>query len=192
MRASALISNRADAADDRAFTLVEVVVAIGVLAVTVVAVLALQASLQRSAAEISGYDRAAQLADAVAIELARLRDRPVAIGQPSRLDALAEIIPASDSDSPLRLVAAREGLRVLRESEADDTVTGIVPRDRYYLIEVRQQPAPLNYARDAGYLAVALTVKWPYQIATGPDAGGATAADLAQASVVVFNAALTP
>lgn len=166
--------------------------ALGVLAVTVLAVLELQGAIGRSAVEISGQERAAQLADAIMVELARLRNRPDAAGQPGGLDALAQIIPASGSTRPLRLVAARNGLRVILEDEADNPVSGILPRDRYYLIEVRQQPAPQNYGTGTGYLAVTLTVRWPYQIATGAGSADTTAADLAQASAIGFNAALTP
>jgi hypothetical protein len=175
-----------------AFTLVEVVMAIGVLAGTVVTVLVLQGAIGRSVSEISSQERASQLMDASMIELARLRDRPVADGQPNRLDALAAVIPASDSSQPLKLVGARDGLRVVNEGEADDPTIGVPRRDRYYVIEVRQQPAPLDYRRDAGYLALRLTVRWPYQIATGAGPADVIAADLAQTSVLGFNGALTP
>jgi len=172
--------------------LIEVVVAIGVLAVTVVAVVALQEANNRVVAGIAGQERAAQLVDASLIELARLRGRPVAGGQPSRLEALAALIPASDSIQPFKLVASRDGLRVISEDEADDAVTGVAPRDRYFLIEVRRQPSPLSYVADAGFLAVTLTVRWPYQIATGSGPANAVLTDLEQGSRVVFNAALAP
>jgi type II secretory pathway pseudopilin PulG len=175
-----------------AFTLVEVVMALGVLAVTVVAVLALQGATDRSTAEISGQERAAQLVDAVMIELARLRDRPVTPGQPGRLDALALLIPATGSVQPWQLVATRDGLRVISESDADDPAAGFPLRDRFYVIEVRQQPPPLNYVHDAGYLAVELTIRWPYQIPSGDGPASAMAADLGQGSSVQFAAALTP
>jgi prepilin-type N-terminal cleavage/methylation domain-containing protein len=174
------------------FTLIEVVVALGLLAVTVTGVIALHTAIARSATDASEQYRAAQLADVIDVELRRLRDLPVPEGQPGKLDALANLIPPSDSNSPLRLVASRDATRAMRESEADQPATGIALGDRFFLIEVRQQPAPLDYTRGAGYLAVSLTVKWPYQLATGPDSTGAMAADLAQASVLVFNSALTP
>lgn len=188
----ASISDSASHAAVHAFTLIEVVVAVGLLAVTGVAMLALQDSMSRSVAEVAEHDRAAQLADAIDAELCRLRDLPIPAGQPTKLDALAQVIPPSDSDNPLRLVASREGTRVIRESDADDPIRGVALRDRYYLIEVRQQPAPLGYVSGAGYFAVTLTMRWPYQIATGPNPGDAAAADLSQASVLLLNSALTP
>ncbi len=177
---------------ESAFTLVEVIVAVGLLAVTVLAVVAVQGVIGRSVHDASGYERAAQLVDAVTIELSRLRDRPAAIGQPARLDALAAIIPASESPDALRLVASRDGTRVSFESEADSPATCILPSERYFLIEVRQQPAPLAYVAEAGYLAVNLRVKWPYQVPTGPDPSLATAVEPSLASTAIFHSALTP
>ena len=175
-----------------AFTLIEVVVALGVLAVTVVAVLALQNSISAAVAEVSAHHRAAQLPDAVDVELRRLRDLPVPEGPPIHLDALAGMIPSSESPSALRLVASKDGSHVIRESEADDPAMELARRDRFFLIEVRQQPAPLNYVREAGYLALTLTLTWPYQIPTGSGPGDAMAANRAQASTMVFHCALTP
>jgi type II secretory pathway pseudopilin PulG len=188
----ALTFNSTTSPQTFAFTLVEVVMALGILAVTVVAVLALQGAVSRSAAEISGQERAAQLVDASMVELARLRDRPVTPGQPGRLDALASLIPATGSAHPWQLVATRDGVRVISESDADDPAAGIPLRDRFYVIEVRQQPPPLNYVHDAGYLAVELTIRWPYQIPAGGGPDSAMAADPAQGSSVRFETALTP
>jgi len=192
MMVRASISSAAARAPAPAFTLIEVVVAIGLWAVTVTAVIALQGGLTRSVTDVSEYYRAAQLADPIEVELRRLRDLPSQGGPADRFEALADMICPSDSSRPLRLVGSRDGLRVIRESEADEPATGIARRDRHYLIEVRQQPAPLAYTSGAGYLAVTFTVKWPYQIATESSPTGATAADLAAASVLAFNSALTP
>jgi type II secretory pathway pseudopilin PulG len=170
-----------------AFTLIEVVVASGLLAVTVVAVLGLQGAMVRSVADVTERARVAQLADAIEVELRRLRDLPVPEGETGRLDALARLIPASGRPDALRLVAARDGTKVIRESDADVSGMGVEPRARFYLIEVRQQPPPLSYARDAGFLALTLTVSWPYQprteIAADPGETG---------SPVILNLALTP
>ena len=186
----ASISKFAPSRARRAFTLIEVVVALGLLAGTMVTLLALRASISRAATDVSDHYRAAQLADAIDLELRRLRDLPLAVGQRDKLDALSVLIPPEGRDQALRLVALREGSRVIRESDADDPVNGLPLRDRYYLITVRQQPAPLAYTAGAGYLAVAATVQWPFQIPSGP--GDAVTADLTQASVLVLNFALTP
>ena len=190
--AGASISDFQPGGAARAFSLIEVVVALGLLAVTVVAVLALQGSIGRAVADVSDHHRAAQLADAIGVELRRLRDLPLPEGRPDSLEALSVLIPPEGSDQPLRLVAPREGTRVIRESDADHPVNGLPWRDRYYLIEVRQQPAPLAYAPGAGYLAVAVTVKWPFQVAADSSATGAVAADPTQASMLILSFALTP
>ena len=166
--------------------------AVGVLAVSVLTVFSAHGVLGRSVADASGYDQATQLVDAVTIELGRLRDRPVPPGQPTRLAALAARIPPSESPDALRLVASRDGMRVCLESASDAVATGILPGERYYLIEVHQQPAPLGYVAEAGYLAVTLRVKWPYVLPLGPDLTQATAAEPTQASIAIFSTALTP
>jgi prepilin-type N-terminal cleavage/methylation domain-containing protein len=176
----------------RAFTLIEVIVASGLLAVAVVAVLGLQGALNRSLADVADRSRAAGLGDAIEVELRRLREMPVPQSQFGRLDALARLISASDGPDPLRLVASRDGTQVIRESDADVPGLGVEPRARFFLVEVRQQPAPLNYAEGAGYLALTLTVSWPYQPAAGPGAAGSSAAAGQERSTLVLNTALTP
>jgi type II secretory pathway pseudopilin PulG len=183
----ALISRAIVRGGARAFTLIEVVVASGLLAVTVVAVLGWQGTIIRSVADVTERARVAQLADAIEVELRRLRDLPVLDGESGRLDALARLIPASGRPNPLRLVAARDGTKVIRESDADVPGLGVEPRARFYLIEVRQQPPPLSYVREAGFLALTLTVSWPDQPSPGMAADpGETGATL------VLNLALTP
>ena len=175
-----------------AFTLIEVVVSLGLLAVTVVAMLALQHSLSHAVAGISEHQRAAELVDAVEVELKRLRDLPVPDGQPAGLEALAGIVPSSESTSALRLVAAKAGSNVVRESEADDPLIGLARRDRFYLIEVRQQPAPLNYVSEAGFLALTFKVTWPYQVPTGTGTADGMATDGAPSASAVFSGAISP
>ncbi len=170
----------------------EVIVSVGVLTGAVMAMLLLQGHNSREVAEISGQERAAHLVDACLIELARVRDRTVPEGQRARLDAFAEIVPASDSAQAFRLFVARDGLRAVNESDAEDPVIGLAARDRYFLVEVRQQRPPLGFTRGAGFLAVRLTVRWPYFLPAGPALADVVAADPEKASVVSFNAALTP
>ena len=176
----------------RAFTLVEVIVAVGVMAVTVVAVLALNGAVSRAAGDLAGYDRAGQLVDPSMMELRRLRDLPGSGGHPGGLEALAAQIPSGTSSESLKLVAARDGSRVVLEREADNVATGILPGERYYLIEVRQLAAPQSHESDAGYLGVSLLIRWPFQLPGGPNGAQALAADPAAASVAVYHAALTP
>jgi hypothetical protein len=168
---------------------------VGVFAVGIVAVLGLLSPVSRSVAGVADQDKAAHLGEAIQTELARLRDSQTATSSLTKLDAFAALVPAGGT---LNLVASRDGAHVIRESDAgNDTVTGSPPgiakRDRYFLIVVTRQPSPLgDYTNGAGFLALTLTVKWPYQITAGSGADDATAADLTVASVLVLNTALPP
>ena len=163
------------------FTLVEVIVAVGIVTVTVSALAAMLAAGSRVAAENSARHQAARLGDAVALELMRLRDAPAADGSTDPLELLAGKIPPGGSSAPLRLVGSRDGLRVVRETEADDPVLGLPSRERFYRIEVRQLPGSLAFRAGAGFLAVAATVHWSGQWSAGPEEPG-----------VVLNLAVNP
>lgn len=150
-----------------AFSLVEVIVAIGILAVTVVAVIGMSAALGQRAATINARGQAIALADAIENELERIRDvLPKAAGS-SALDALAALAPENTSEQSLRLVAANDGLRVAREDE-DDPAFRVPPAAQYFLVEVRQQSGPLAYG-ESGFLALAVTIRWPYRGMVGAD-----------------------
>lgn len=170
------------------FTLVEVVIAIGVFAVTIVAVLGLLSPVNRSVASVSDYDKAAALGDAIQTELVRLRDLTTS---GDKLAVLATLVPASDSTQPLQLVASTDGSRVVRLADADNNATaspaGIAASERYFLVEIRQQPAPLAYTSGAGFVAVTATIKWPYAAATSADANTNT-----QVSSLLLNFAVPP
>ena len=186
------ISSSSFRASARSFTLLEVVVASGLLAVGVVAVLGLQNSLGQAVMEVSERGRAAQLADAIEVELCRLRDLPLLDGQPGGLAALARVTPASGSADALRLVAPHDGTKVVRESDADAPGSGVDPRSRFFLIEARQQPAPLSYASGAGFLALTLTVTWPYHPPGGSVTATFPADSAAPGPALVINLALNP
>ncbi|MDD2765677.1 MAG: prepilin-type N-terminal cleavage/methylation domain-containing protein [Opitutaceae bacterium] len=185
----------------RGFTLVEVVVAIGILALMLIAGLGLLAVSARSGGDGFDADATVRLGENVQGELERLKHG-------ADLAGLAAIIPPSGAATPLRLVATRDGRRVLRCDGAapaadraldDPAQPGIAVRDRYYLLEVEQQ-LDLPYVPDAGFLAVSVRVTWPYQVPTGPAVPDATAADASPAREVpenerratVFHFALRP
>lgn len=176
----------------RAFTLVEVVVAIGVFALTIVAVVGLLAPVNRSVAEVSDSDRAAQLGDPIQTELVRLRDAESG-------DRLAAFHQAhfGGGRAVLQLVASRQGPHAVIVTAADnDPLTGqppgIIRRDRYFLIEVREATGALAYTSGSGFVAMTATIRWPYQVPTGAGANDATDADLTQASSLLLNFALPP
>jgi type II secretory pathway pseudopilin PulG len=162
------------AAPARGFSLVEVIVAIGMVAAVLVALLGWFAPAVRSAAATADAQVAAGLADEIQLELERLE---ATLG----FDGLAAVVPATGAGAPLRLVATRDGRRV-RCADAADPVAdhalddpaapGIAWRDRYFLAEVVQSP-DLPFRPGAGFLAVSVRVSWPYRVPVGPAAPGA-------------------
>jgi len=185
----------------RGFLLLEVVVAIGVLALAVIAIFGVVTATTRSGGEIADAQAAARLGEHVQGELERLRSE---LG----LDGLAAAVPPAGSAGPLQLVATRDGGRVLRadgpaaaadRSLGDPALPGIARRDRYFLIEVTRQ-LDLPYAPGAGFLAISAIVTWPYHLPTGPptpqaaavDADGAREVPREERVWLVLNFALPP
>jgi type II secretory pathway pseudopilin PulG len=184
-----------------AFSLLEIVVAIGILAVTLATVLGLTGSTMRSAGAATDIAVAARLGANIRSELERLK---ADLG----LSGLATMVPPGGSAAPLQVVATRDGRRVLRSDGAepaagralnDPVLPGIALRERYFLAEVTQQ-LDLPYAPEAGFLALSVRVSWPYQLPVGPATPDATAVDADagrevarnERSVAVFNFVLRP
>jgi len=142
-----------------AFSLVEVVIAVGVFGVGVASILGLLGTMARQQAANADALVAHGLPDAVRVELRRVF---VAAGS---LDALATTIPVmSASMTPgLPLVASREGARVqaLRfHAPASDVLAS---GEQYFLIELwRFDRPPLSFANGDTSLAVHARVSWPY------------------------------
>ncbi len=160
------------------FTLVEVVVALGVLAVILTALVSLYGPAEAAAGGIADRHAAARLAESLQGEMERLQ---ADLG----LAGLAAAVPAADSGLPMRLVASRDGRRVLRADGAappadqaldDGARPGLARRDRFFLIEVTQQ-LDLPFAPGAGFLALSARVSWPYQLPAGPPTAGETRPD---------------
>jgi hypothetical protein len=184
-----------------AFSLVEVVAAIGILAVALIAVLGLIVATVRSCGEIADADAVARLGENIPGELERLQ---ASLG----LAGMTDLIAPGDLGRPLCLVATRSGQRVRCADGAypaadralnDPLLPGIANRDRYFLIEVRQSPG-LETAPASGFLAVSARITWPYQLPMGPPTPGATARDVDPArevpanerNLTIFNCALRP
>jgi len=162
----------------RGFALIEVVMALGVLALAVISLLAFLASAAGAEGEMADAQAAASLGGPVQAELERLQAE---LG----FDGLAAAVPPAGSPAPLRLVATRDGRRALRADGAaaaadrplnDPTLPGIARRDRYFLVEITRQ-LDLPDGPAAGFVAVSAMVRWPYLLPAGPATPGATAAD---------------
>jgi hypothetical protein len=155
-----------------AFSLVEVVVAIGLVGVSLVTTLGLLAATTRSAADLNDSQGSASLGGSIQAELDRLKD---SLG----LAGLANLVPLSGAGIPLRLVGTRDGLRVrcvdavdaaANRSQEDSVLPGIADRDRYYLIEVTREA---EWGADPGFVVLNARCAWPYELPVGPAPPGA-------------------
>jgi type II secretory pathway pseudopilin PulG len=141
----------------RAFSLIEVVIALGVAAAGLLVVLGILPGLIRQQAEARQAQIALALPDAIAIELRRH-----ARGDPALLSSNAAEFSAESSS--LHLVAASDGsdVRVLMGNEDSR-------REQYFLIEIHRFPpgSVLAAASNASFAALQARVSWPYRPA-GP------------------------
>jgi hypothetical protein len=162
----------------RAFSLVEVVVAIGLMAGALVAILGLLAATTHSAGDSLEAQGCASLGASTQCELDRLKN---AVG----LSGLAALVPPAGSGAALRFVGTRDGLRVqcvdaadsaANRSLRDPVLPGIAVRDRFFLIELTQVPE-WGTANDMGFVAVSARCSWPYELPLGPGTPGASECD---------------
>ncbi|HEX2101440.1 MAG TPA: type II secretion system protein [Candidatus Synoicihabitans sp.] len=167
-----------------AFTLVEVIVALGVMAVGVVGILALLGPATDASRELSDAAVAARLVERVRTELAAARDsRRVEPG--GALMALRDEFGAG-----WRIVADQRGERVFSEVAADGA-DGLAERSRYFLIEVDLHDGVLRFPADAAFVAWIVQVRWPYRLATGAE-GPAIAVDGARMHTHTTTVVLSP
>lgn len=135
-----------------AFSLVEVVIAVGVFAVAIVAVLGLLPTLARHAADSTDRLTAQHLLDAVRVELC-------GTVRAQGLDQLAADLPllAGASAGGGMWVAPRAGAPLRRIASG-----GGVAGDFFVIEAGRFATGPLAYANGRGVLPVAVRIEWPY------------------------------
>jgi hypothetical protein len=164
-----------------AFSLIEVVIAVGIFAVAVVTLLALLPSLTRQSTESADALTAQQLPDNLRIELQRLAG--------ADFDALAAAIPVMTSplDRGLLLVASRDGARLHAVDYRPPDASAQLARDaQYFAIEVwRFKSAPLAYDAGGAVLPLYARVSGPYRIP-----GAAAPTTLADRSRFTFTLAI--
>ena len=174
--------SRLPARQRRAFSLVEVIIAVGVFAVAVVVLLALLPSLTREAAETADALVAQSLADSVRVELSRL-------AASGGFDALANRLPvmAAPLVAGLSLVAAPDGRRLYSTAYLPPPAAAqLPPGDQYFLVEVwRFDQPPLRYDPTAAVLPMYVRVSWPFQ-----NPGSTAATPLSARGQLTFTVAL--
>lgn len=147
----------------------EVVIAIGIFATAIVAVVGLSSPLQRNVGEILDQRVASRLARSIQQELE-------AIG-------FDQALTFTEAHPTIRFVANVDASRVRMVFPAPDAdislndpdQPGIADRDRHFLITMGQQHPYLNSA--SGSLTIYARVEWPFMRPVGPATVGATAHD---------------
>lgn len=139
------------------FSLIEVIVAVGIFATAVPAMLALIMAMNRSQRTASDAQVALGLPDAITVEVYRM-------AAAKGFDGLAAAVPvmSSEAENGLLLVAEREGTNV-RELVSGDA------QAQYFLIELRRfiNGPGLVFTPGAGHLALNVRVSWPYRATSG-------------------------
>jgi type II secretory pathway pseudopilin PulG len=160
------------------FSLIEVVVAVGLLSFALVAILGLMSATTRSAAELAEAEGLASLGAGVQRELERIK---ASVG----LNGLSDLVPEGASSATLCFVGTRDGRRVLRADGADPVadrwlddpaLPGIANRDRFFLVELTRLSNPSAIGA-SGFVALGARCSWPYLLPTGPATSGATRCD---------------
>lgn len=144
-----------------AFSLVEVVIAIGVVATAVTAVVALLAALSRHASGADQSLAATRLADSVTEALLEL-------AAADGLQSLAMRVPAmtSDPESALLFLSDRSGLELRPATEG-----GTGADEGFFLVCVRRfGDGPLRLQPDACSAAFNVVVMWPYLVSSAEGA----------------------
>lgn len=177
----------------RAFSLVEVVIAVGIFAIAVISVVGLIIPNTQRVADQLDAQVAQRLADNIRFELERYGFYNVANG-------------LTNQNARIFLVATRDGSKVLltgedpfqawnetynnynpdshayssvgspRAAENDletntatsDNPFGIAFRDRYFLVEVGWPAHPQYNSNNPGVVPLAIRLAWPYRLPNGP------------------------
>lgn len=158
------------------FSMIEVVLAVGIFATVIIGVIGLLGPTVRSVRDVIDSTVAARLADGVDAELRRV--------------GFAGMVAATTGTTVLPLVATDDGSRIVREADAGNAPTGTPPgipqEQRYYLVEVRRAVTPA-YSNGDPSLVLTIRVSWPYQ---RPGSGAPVAP--ADRSIYIFNTAILP
>jgi hypothetical protein len=165
----------------RAFSLVEVIIAVGLFAASVTAVIALLPAVTRQGAVTTDTLAAQRLPDALKVELSRLAS--------SGFDALAGQVPVMTQPfgAGLAFVATRDGARLHSRDYLPPAGGRIPEAEQYFLVECGRFPdEPLRYEGQKHSLALAVRVSWPYRVS-----GSAVPTTESSRTQVAFTVSLT-
>jgi len=153
-----------------AFSLVEVVIAVGIFALAVSVILALLPGLGRQAVVSGDMLTAQRLPDALRLELARAAQAGDFDGLANAAAPMVAPLPAT-----LQLVASRDATRVQTLNYQTPAAGDLLPEsEQYFLAEVwRFTEPPLAFDPAGAGLALQVRVSWPYHT---PGAAGPTPA----------------
>jgi hypothetical protein len=164
----------------RAFSLIEVIIAVGIFAGTVTVVIGLMAALSRQAADSTDFLAAQRLPDALRLELNRLAA--------SDFDSLAAQIPVMSLplEAGLALAASRDSAAVESLDYLPPAGSRLSLSAHYFLIECWRYPGePLRYDAQKAFLALHVRVSWPCRAP-----GAVEVVPLSERSQVTFALAL--
>lgn len=155
-----------------AFSLIEVVVAVGVVGIAIVAMVALLPALTRQMSDTSDSMVAQRMPAAVQAELVHLANG-------GALGNLASLIKTVGNTSTLEMVASHDG-RQLQVAEGTTLPAG----QQYFLIELWQfSTAPLAYNGASGAVLCAyVKVSWPYRLPDSSGSGSVVTDDIGRSS----------
>lgn len=143
----------------RAFSLLEVIIAVGLFVSSVVVIIGFIAALSRQGADSADTLAAQKLPEPLRVELARLAG--------SDLEALAAQIPVMSAPltDGLAFAATREVTGVESLAYLPPANDRIPAAEQYYLVECwKFQDEPLRFDAQKAFLALQVRVSWPYRL----------------------------
>jgi uncharacterized protein (TIGR02598 family) len=160
----------------KGFTLVEVVVAVGIFALAIVGVLGLLAPTSKNINDVADSDAAARVISAIQTGL-----------QSSGFTSVKANLAKT-------FYASKNGDKVGASDSTVWTATGVTNQDKYFEFtlvrnETLSPSTPATADDSAGYLAFTIVLKWPAYVPSADGQG--TPVDAAAKSVMVVPAAIT-
>lgn len=167
------------------FSLVEVVIAVGIFAIAIAATVGLVAALTRTVTEVKESDDASRL-------VTNLQSKLQAV---SFTDIRSYMGAVSGKAANARIYATRDGSRLglgnatsVWDSDNSDSISADEDGQKYFLIEIltNDDLSPAANDNTAGFLACTVRLIYPAYLANGD-----VVADSSQQSVMVVPVALT-